>query len=120
MSATSAIPLNRSAFFRSGFRIAFRKALQASIESIRRQVLQMSKSESYTTASKKIMTAADKEENQLLGDFENRMAAEGFKLLQIKDDDARSMDLVPLLRGKTVTFDELQERVGRGLSRQAS
>ena len=93
---------------------AFRKSLQAAIESIRKQAQQIAKSEGFAATSKKILSASDAEENQLLADFETRMAAEGFKLIQIKDDEARSMDLVPTLKGKATTFEDLQDLAARG------
>lgn len=104
----------KALFFPAGTGAAFKKTLQTAIESARKQALQIEKSEAFTTASKKIIAEADAEENQLLAEFESRMAAEGFKLLQVKDDDARSMDLVPVIRGHAYSFDELQERVGKG------
>lgn len=93
---------------------SFRKNLQAAIESIRKQAQQIAKSEGFAAASKKILASSDAEENQLLSEFETRMASEGFKLIQIKDDEARSMDLVPTLKGKATTFEDLQDLVARG------
>jgi len=93
---------------------AFKKDLQSAVESIRKQSLQATRGELYTAARKKIIESADADENKTLSDFEGTMTAEGFKLLQIKEDDSRSMDLVPLLKGKVATFDELQDSVSRG------
>lgn len=104
----------RALFFPAGSGAYFKKTLKSAIESIRRQVLQLSKSEVFAAASKKISAAADQEENKLLSDFEQTMLARGFKLVQVKDDDARSMDLIPLLRGKPIAFDDLQELAARG------
>jgi lon-related putative ATP-dependent protease len=100
--------------FPAGVGTKFRTTMHTAIESIRKQVLQISKSEAFTTASKKIIAAADTEENQLLADFEAKMTKAGFKLLQVKDDDERSMDLVPIVKGKTISFDELQDRATNG------
>jgi len=93
---------------------SFRKGLQAAIESIRKQAQQIAKSEGFAAASKKILSASDAEENQHLADFETLMATEGFKLIQIKDDESRSMDLVPTFKGKATTFEDLQDLVARG------
>ena len=108
-------PLEPKAIFLApGDGAGFRKALQQALESIRMQALGIAKSEGYAAASRKVLSAADAEENQLLAEFETKMAAEGFKLIQVKDDESRSMDLVPVIRGKAVSFDELQELEGRG------
>lgn len=104
----------KALFFPAGVGAKFRTTMQAAIASIRKQALQISKSETFATASKKIIAAADAEENQLLAEFETTMAKTGFKLLQVKDDDERSMDLVPIVKGKTVAFEELQERAAAG------
>jgi lon-related putative ATP-dependent protease len=104
----------KALFFRAGTGSEFKKSLQAAIDSIRRHALQVGKSEQYLASSKKILTAADAEENKLLEDFETLMGKEGFKLRQIKEDDNQSMDLIPIVKGKPVSFDELQERVSAG------
>jgi len=100
--------------FPAGTGSYFRKTLKSAIESIRKQSLQITKSEVFSAASKRITSASDIEENRLLSAFETEMAREGFKLIQIKDDEARSMDLIPTIRGKPVSFDELQERAAAG------
>lgn len=104
----------KALFFPAGTGSYFRKTLKSAIESIRRQSLQITKSEVFAAASKKITSASDIEENRLLSAFEAEMAREGFKLVQIKDDEARSMDLIPMIRGKPVSFDQLQERAVAG------
>lgn len=110
----------RALFFPSGTGSYFRKTLQSAIESIRKQALQISRSESFAAARKRIVTAAEAEENRTLSEFEARMAAEGFKLIQLKEESSQSMDLVPLIKGKPVGFDELESRVSAGRLPQAS
>jgi lon-related putative ATP-dependent protease len=104
----------KALLLQAGEGAAFRKGLQSTIESIRKQVLQLSKSEAFLTTRKKIIASADSEENQMLSEFESKMVAEGFKLFQVKDDESRSMDLAPMIRGKTVTFEELQSKTTEG------
>lgn len=107
-------------FFPAGTGTEFRKTLQTAIDSIRKQGLQIVKAEEFVTASKRILSTADTEENQLLADFEGRMAAEGFKVIQVKEDESRSMDLVPLVRGRAIPFDELQAKATLGKFPQAT
>lgn len=104
----------KALFFPAGTGAAFKKSLHAAIESVRKQMLQITKSEVFGSASKKVLTSADAEENLLLTEFEALMAKDGFKLVQIKEEASRSMDLIPLIKGKPVTIDELQERVSIG------
>lgn len=104
----------KALYFPAGTGSYFKKTLQGAIDSIRRQAIQITKSEVFAAASKKVIAEADSDENRLLADFEHRMAEEGFKVIQIKDDEARSMDLVPVVRGKTISFDELQDMASSG------
>ena len=104
----------RAIFFPAGGGAYFKKTLKSAIESIRRQSMQISKSEVFSAASKKIASTYDQEENRLLGEFEGEMYNSGFSLIQVKDNEARSMDLVPLWKGKPVSFEELQEKVSSG------
>ncbi len=104
----------RALCFPAGTGAYFRKTLQSAIESIRKQALQLGKSEVFSAASKKIISAADAAENQMLAEFDQKMAVEGFKLLQIKENDSSSMDLIPLIRGKPVSFEDLQILASRG------
>ncbi len=104
----------KALFFPPGTGAYFAKNLKSAIESIRRQALQITKSEVFAAARKRVISRSETDENQVLAEFETQMAAEGFKLIQIKDDDAQSMDLVPVIKGRAASFDELQELVGRG------
>lgn len=104
----------KALFFPAGTGAYFRKTLKSAIESIRRQALQIAKSEVFSAASKKLSAAGDIEENKLLSDFEAQMMTSGFKVAQIKDDEARSMDLIPIVKGKPVPFDQLQDLAAGG------
>ncbi len=104
----------KALFFPAGTGAYFRKTLKSAIESIRRQAVQIAKSEVFSAASKKLSAAGDIEENRLLSDFEAQMMAAGFKVVQIKDDESRSMDLVPIVKGKPVPFDQLQDLAAGG------
>ena len=104
----------KALFLQPGSGTSFRKTLQLAIESIRKQAQQMVKSETFEAASKKLKATAEAEENQLLSDFEANMADKGFKVIQVKEDESRSMDLVPIHKGKAISLDELQEQEARG------
>lgn len=110
----------KALFFPAGTGSYLKKTLHSAIESIRKQILQITKSEIFGSSSKKIIATSDAEENSLLSEFEFRMAKEGFKLIQIKDETTRSMDLVPLVKGKAITIDELQAKVALGKFSQDS
>ncbi len=104
----------RSIFFPPGQGNLFKKDLRSAVENVRIKISQMVKSEDFSKEREKILQDAEVEENKLLSKFETDMVAEGFKLIQIKEEESNSMDLVPLIKGKPVTFDELQKKSTEG------
>ncbi len=100
-------------FFPAGEGRKFKKTLKHTIEAIYKNAVKIEKSEAFLSSQKKIVSAADIEENTLFADFELKMLSRGFKLLQIKDNENQSIDLVPIIKGKEVSFPELQLRVAR-------
>jgi len=99
-------------FFPAGEGKKFKKILKHAIDTIYRQAQEIVKSEFFLSEQKKIISAVDSEENSLVSDFEIKMLSRGFKLLQVKDDN-NQIDLIPIIKGKEVSFFELQGRVSR-------
>ena len=104
----------KALFFPPGRGSAFKGDLRAAVESARRKVIRMKKSEAFSRERGRIVREAEAEENRLLAEFEAEVAAQGFKLVQAKEGDAGSMDLVPVIKGKEISFDELQRRAADG------
>ncbi|MEL3906553.1 MAG: ATP-binding protein [Treponema sp.] len=100
-------------FFPAGEGKKFQQAVKTAVENVYTQAQQLEKSEGFLSAQKKILSAADGEENSRLADFETKMLTRGFKLLQLKEEGNQSIDLVPLIKGKEVSFAELQSQVSR-------
>ena len=100
-------------FFPAGEGKKFQQSLKRAIDNIYKKALQIEKSEGFLSAQKKIISAVDSAENSTLADFEVKMLSRGFKLLQLKDDPNQSIDLVPLIKGKEMSFAELQAQVSR-------
>ena len=100
-------------FFPAGEGKKFQQSLKNAIENIYKQAQQLEKSENFLSAQKKIVSVIDSQENSMLADFEVKMLSRGFKLLQLKDDPNQSIDLIPLIKGKEISFAELQARVSR-------
>jgi len=100
-------------FFPAGEGKKFQQSLKNAVENIYKQAQQLDKSERFISSQKKIISAVDGSENAMLADFEGKMLSRGFKLLQLKDDPNQSVDLIPLIKGKEVSFAELQTRVLR-------
>ena len=101
----------KALFFPPGQGNAFKGDLRAAVEAIRSRVVQAGKSEAFLRERSSVEHDALAEERALLSEFEGRASLEGFKLVQIKEEGSSSMNLVPVIKGKEVSFEELQRRV---------
>ena len=100
-------------FFPAGEGRLFRKKIKKAVGHIHTQTLALLKSEGFLAEQKKIVTKTDNEENILLMEFESKMLHAGFKVLQIKDENNQSLDLIPIIKGKEISFSELQSKAAR-------
>lgn len=100
-------------FFPAGEGRLFRKKIKKAVGHIHTQTLALLKSEGFLAEQKKIVTKTDNEENILLMEFESKMLHVGFKVLQIKDENNQSLDLIPIIKGKEISFSELQSKAAR-------
>ncbi|MGI5066778.1 Lon protease family protein [Treponema putidum] len=100
-------------FFPPGEGNLFRKKIKKAVGKIHTQTLALLKSEVFLAEQKKIVTKTDNEENLLLMEFESKMLHIGFKVLQIKDENNQSLDLIPIIKGKEISFSELQSKAAR-------
>ena len=101
-------------FFPAGQGRVFKLALKKAVEKIHLKTLNLLKSKIFITDRKKIITQAENEENALITEFESKMLKEGFQVLQIKEDGNPSFDLIPVIKKKQVSFEELQNRTASG------
>lgn len=101
-------------FFPAGKGRTFRTMLKKAVEKIHTRTLQLLKSELFSAEQKAIITQTDNEENTLLMEFETKMLKAGFKMLQIKDENNQSVDLIPVIKGKEIPMGELQSKAAQG------
>ena len=104
----------KALFFPAGQGGEFKRDLHTAVEAIRGKISGLGKSDSFSRERESIVHEAESEESAVLSRFEADVAAEGFKLIQIKENDSSSMDLIPVIKGKEVPFDELQKRAAEG------
>ncbi len=104
----------KALFFPAGKGAEFKGDLKQSINDIAKASLQLVNSESYLTAQKKLIAKNTGVESTMLAEFETKMIGEGFKLIQSKDPNDPSVDLVPLIEGKEVDFNQIQSAVAQG------
>ncbi len=72
-------------------------------------------SETYKTEKVALIHGVERKENEILAEFESQLNAEGFRMIQTEDvQEGLSMDIAPVIDGKTVRFEELQNQVPSG------
>ncbi len=101
-------------FFPAGKGSAFRSALKKAVESIHLNTLALLKSEVFLAERKKIIAKTDNLENSLLIEFETKVVKDGFKTTQVRNETGGGLDLIPVINGEEIPFEELQSFVVQG------
>ena len=71
--------------------------------------------ETYKAKRDALISETESGENKILAEFESHLSAEGFRTVQTKDDEeGQTTDIAPVIDGKIVLFDELQDLVSSG------
>jgi len=91
-----------------------KKQLHDLIETLKRVIKAKLEGEPYNSRKNAVLTAAEAEENNRIHEFEKKIRDNGFHMIQIDEGGAGSTDLVPVVDGEPVSFDELQDRTRDG------
>jgi lon-related putative ATP-dependent protease len=98
----------RILYFPAGQAGLFKQDLHDLIEEIKNLVNLQNDNETFSLQKHDVLASAEEAENKLLSDFEDEIKLAGFQIAQIQEGEDRATDLVPLHKGKPVSFDELQ------------
>lgn len=72
--------------------------------------------ESYKVKKAALTRDVEKMENKILAEFEGQLNAAGFRMIQTGEGrEERAMDIAPVIDGKTVRFEDFQDRVPAGV-----
>ncbi len=93
---------------------SFKHAIHQLVENMKTLIRKKLDSDGYKQERDRLIGMIEQEENRSLTDFEERINAEGFKLVHIHEEDTDSTDIVPLYKGEAVSFEELQKKVQAG------
>lgn len=104
----------KALFFPSGKGAAFKKDVHIAVESARTEISQLVKSDAFSKEREAILRASDEEESKRFAQIEMDMMAAGFKLTTFKEEDSSSWTLIPLIKGKPVSFEILENKVAAG------
>ncbi len=93
---------------------ALTKDMDQLIESLQKSIPQIFDSESYNEQKKKTVEGLREKQKELMKQLEEKVKSEGFTLMQIQFGPYVKHDLVPLVEGKPVNMEQLEEAVKQG------
>jgi len=93
----------------------FKKELHNFIENIKKLITMQTESADYKKQKTECTEAWDNEENSRLASFEAELAIEGFQVVQLQTEEGQTAtDILPLLNGTPVSFEEIQDEIKKG------
>ena len=101
-------------YFEPGQGRLFKKALHQLVENLKGLIKGRLTSDSFKDQRDRIVTERENEENRLVAEFEGRLASEGFKIVEIDEDEGQASDIVPLYKGEPMDFEQLHGLVDSG------
>jgi predicted ATP-dependent protease len=104
----------RALIFSAGKSGEFKRALHGFIEDIKQIVSSHSKSDLFMKEKQEIEKARETEENSRLASFEEKVLDLGFRIVQAENGDQTVTDIVPVIEGNRLSFEELQGLVATG------
>ncbi|MBI9099066.1 MAG: AAA family ATPase [Spirochaetaceae bacterium] len=99
-----------------GKALKFKKAMKKLVSKLKTIIVENLSEESYKSDRDKMITDIERQENRILSAFEDRLVENGFRTIQIADEEKEEpvTDLIPLYNDEAVTFEELQTFVTAG------
>ena len=93
---------------------ALKKDMDQLIESLQKSIPQIFDSENYNEQKKKTVENLREKQKELMKHLEEKVKSEGFTLMQIQFGPYVKHDLVPLIEGKPVNMEQMEEAVRQG------
>lgn len=92
----------------------FRQELSSAIQILKNRIPQTLDSDMFTERKKKVVQQYNDKEQKLMNDFDKKLKADNFTLVQIKVGDATRPDIYPIIDGKPVPIYQLDEKINEG------
>lgn len=92
----------------------FEQSMNNLIEMLRKNIPEMVKSDYYSDRKDSIVQNQKKKQQQILKKFEQKVSKEGFTVVQVQMGLFTKPDLVPVIDGKQVSFNKLEQMVKDG------
>ena len=91
-----------------------KKAMEHLIESLKKEIPSIFESEQYHSRKKNIIEDYKEKEKSVVREFEKKVESEGFTLIQVQVGLYARPEIVPVVIGNAVNFDQLEEQVEAG------
>jgi lon-related putative ATP-dependent protease len=98
--------------FAPGEGVAFRDALKGYVEQIGDLIEEQARDEAFKEHRDQTVVEVEGNENRALGEFEERLKADGFAVVKSGEND--QADIAPIIDGTAYRFEELQELIQEG------
>jgi predicted ATP-dependent protease len=104
----------RVLYFGKGEGTEFRSRIAGVIDSFRRVLTTLPFHQGYKSERDRLMLRAEGRETQAVAEFEQKLNAEGFEIVQVDESNDQRADIAPIYQGESASFDDLQRLVSRG------
>jgi predicted ATP-dependent protease len=104
----------RVLYFAPGEAAEFRTRVSQVIDVYRRVLGTLPFHKGYKQERDRLMLQAEGRETQAVTEFEQKINAEGFEIVQIDEKDDQRADIAPIFQGQSASFDDLQRMVSKG------
>jgi len=97
--------------FNTGTAKEFKYNLASAIELLKKRIPLALEAETYSNKKKKIISQYSEKEQELLNSFNEKLEKENFSLGQVKVGDTSRPDVFPVIGGKAVPIQMIEEKV---------
>ncbi|MFP4151502.1 MAG: Lon protease family protein [Alkalispirochaeta sp.] len=104
----------RVLYFSPGDAGRFRRRIQQAITDLRDNLPGVLEQAWYREQRDRIMLETENQETSALSDFESKVNADGFAIVQVKDEEDQRSDLSPVINGEVQPIDEIPALVQAG------
>ncbi|MEW5806597.1 MAG: ATP-binding protein [Acidobacteriota bacterium] len=98
----------------AGNGIGFKKAMEYLIEALQKNIPSIFESEQYQARRNFLIESYKDNEKAIVREFEKKVEAESFTLIQVQMGPYARPEIVPIVAGNAINLDQLQEQVVAG------
>lgn len=104
----------RPLYFPAGGARKFRSALREFLLRVHGLAADLGRQGQFRAIRDSLVMNTESRGQDLIAEFEKRLAGEGFKIVQVEEDDSQKTDVYPLLDGELSDFEALHQLVAKG------